>query len=508
MNAEHERRETPETRPDRRLPWLERPHAGVTLILGLALLFWLCFVLAGTFSPPEERIAGAEPVACYAWIRSLAFDRDLDFENEYRALTFGDEATEGRFINPDGPRTPSGRLPNAASIGPGLLWAPFLALGHAAARLARLPADGFSQPYHTAVFLANIVYGTAGALLTCAALRAWWGKWASALAAVAAWAASPALYYTYAREAMPHAAAFFASALFIFVWSHLRRRAAWWAWAGMGAALGLAALVQWQCAAFIVVPAVDALWRARRAGLARLLVCAVAALLVFSPQLLAWHALFETPMPSMGGEESMAWLAPAFFRVLFSAREGLFTWTPLMAVGLLGLCLWPRDDRQAWVAIVAAVLIQIYLAACARDTGASFGARHLVASVPFYAMGLAALFSRYQAARPRWMALAVTLCVVWNTLFVMQFAGLLDPLYLNEALYALAEEQQVPVTALTTMNRLPDGTPFELEEFAQSHQFPRDATPSLRQFVPDKLTVVLVLGRQVLRSVVPDLLTE
>ena len=65
MNAEHERRKTPETRPDRRLSWLERPHAGVTLILGLALLFWLCFVLAGTFSPPEERITGAEPIACY-----------------------------------------------------------------------------------------------------------------------------------------------------------------------------------------------------------------------------------------------------------------------------------------------------------------------------------------------------------------------------------------------------------------------------------------------------------
>ena len=69
MNAERETHETPAETPERPRPWLERPHAGVTLLLGLALLFWLCFALAGTFSPPEERIAGAEPVAHYAWIR-------------------------------------------------------------------------------------------------------------------------------------------------------------------------------------------------------------------------------------------------------------------------------------------------------------------------------------------------------------------------------------------------------------------------------------------------------
>ena len=62
MNAERETHETPAEMPERPRPWLERPHAGVTLLLGLALLFWLCFALAGTFSPPSMSTVTCRPV--------------------------------------------------------------------------------------------------------------------------------------------------------------------------------------------------------------------------------------------------------------------------------------------------------------------------------------------------------------------------------------------------------------------------------------------------------------
>ena len=46
-----------------------------------------------------------------------------------------------------------------------------------------------------------------------------------------------------------------------------------------------------------------------------------------------------------------------------------------------------------------------------------------------------------------------------------------------------------------------------IEAFARANQFPRDAAPSLRQFIPDKLTVLLVFGRRVLGAGAPGLLT-
>ena len=153
------------------------------------------------------------------------------------------------------------------------------------------------------------------------------------------------------------------------------------------------------------------------------------------------------------------------------------------------------------------LMIQVYLAACAGDAGASFGMRFLVPCAPLLGAGLAVLFSRRLASRPGWTAAVTAACVFWNALFVMQYAGLLDQLYLNEALYALSEEQQVSVDVLATMDRLPDGTTFDIEAFARANQFPRDAAPSLRQFIPDKLTVLLVFGRRVLGAGAPGLLT-
>jgi hypothetical protein len=111
---------------------------------------------------------------------------------------------------------------------------------------------------------------------------------------------------------------------------------------------------------------------------------------------------------------------------------------------------------------------------------------------------LATVFSRYLAGKPKWPAFIIAACTVWNVLFAMQYAGLLDMLYVNEALYALSERHNVPVDALANMRELPDGTPFNIEEFARVHRFPRDAAPTFRQFTADKLTALVVFVRHAL----------
>ncbi|MFO7975106.1 MAG: glycosyltransferase family 39 protein [Candidatus Hydrogenedentota bacterium] len=498
MNAKKQPKKDPKDKPEHAVPWLERSHVGIALLLGLGLFFWLCFALAGTFSAPEERITGVDPVAYYAWMRSLAFDGDLDFENEYRTLVPKEALAEGSPVDPDGARTATGRVPNVFSIGPGLLWAPFVAMGHLAAKMSGLPADGFSQPYHTAVFLANIVYGTLGALLVFGALRAWWGRRISTLAAIGAWACSPALYYTFAQEAMSHACSFFTMALFLCAWLHLRKRETWWGWTLIGAALGLAALVRWQNATFAVIPAIDLLWKTDRRKIGRLAVCAAATVLVFSPQMAGWHVLYGSPVTLPQGQGFMTWLRPAILHVLFSAQEGLFTWTPLMAAGVIGLFLWPKTEKKAYVAMVVAVLIQVYISACAGEAGWSFGMRRLVNCTPFFGIGLATLLSRFMTGKPAWAAFILAACTAWNALFAMQYGGLLDMLYVNEALHVLSEQHNVPVDALTNMEKLPDGTPFNIEEFVQTHRFPRDRAPTFSQFTTDKLTVLIVFVRRLL----------
>lgn len=468
---------------------------GSALLLGVGLACAVLFWILGVFDPATQRITGVDPVGYYAWLRSAAFDGDLDFENEYRALVPHEVLVPFSPVDPDAPRTATGRVPNVFSLGPGLLWAPFVALGHLTALWSGAEPDGYSQPYHTAVFLANMVYGMLGALLMRFALRRWFGPSTSTWAAAAAWTCSPALYYTFAQEAMSHACSFFAMALFFAAWLHLRDRDRDGVWAVIGAALGFAALMRWQNATFAVIPAIDLLARRRPRDAARLALCAAATLAVLLPQMLAWRAVYGSMLTIPQGPGFVSWARPELLGLFFSRRHGLLTWTPLCGAGIVGLFFCPKERRIACAALGAALLLQCYVSACAGSAGWTFGMRRLVNCAPVFAVGFAALLTRIPQAR-RWACAAAVFFAVWNFLFILQYGGFLDTLYVNEALHDFAREHNTAPNVLLETRRLPGGAPFDLEGFVHEHRFPKETGPSFRQFVPDKLTVLVVLARR------------
>ena len=125
---------------------------------------WLVLALLFILSLPAvtPRLCASDEIEYFAYLRSLWFDRDLSFENEYRyfydrgiARAFGFRET---FLELT---TETGRRPNFATIGCALLWAPFYALGDLVARTLAaagwpVAVDGFSRPY-----LAAVTYGSA-----------------------------------------------------------------------------------------------------------------------------------------------------------------------------------------------------------------------------------------------------------------------------------------------------------------------------------------------------------
>jgi len=121
------------------------------------------------------------------------------------------------------------------------------------------------------------------------------------------------------------------------------------------------------------------------------------ALLVFAPQLLAWKILFDHALTIPQGPGYVDWGAPHLSDVLISANHGLFTWTPAMALGLLGLFLgWRREPwlQGTALAIFAATA---WVNGSVTDwdwaAGDAFGARRFDLVVPLLALGLARLLS-------------------------------------------------------------------------------------------------------------------
>jgi hypothetical protein len=408
--------------------------------------FGIALLVAVSLAGVTTRLYASDEVEYFAWLHSWTFDRDVDFENEYQYFYDSGAMRNALFHETFLERVNErGRRHNFTPIGCALLWAPFYAIGHAAARLSGTPADGLGGPYVAAIAYGSALYGLAAIALSAAIARRVSG--AGWPASFAVWIGTPLIFYMYVAPGFSHACSAFAVALFLFTWLRVRDR---WSPGGaalLGASAALMAMVREQDLFFIIGPALDfarfaATARgddATRSGRAlRTLVPAVAAsaaggLVVYWPQLLAYRALNGHFGPDASVRSKMIWSSPHGWQVLFSPEHGLFAWTPLALIAVAGLA-WmairPPDDRARdvrWLASLALVMIavQAYVSGCVDSwsVAGSFGQRRFVALTPLLAVGIAPLIARPRRPLAR-AAAAIVLagCVWWNLGLALQFS--------------------------------------------------------------------------------------
>ena len=392
-----------------------------------------------TLPAVTPRIYASDEVEYFAFLRSLAFDHDLSFENEYRH--FADAGAGGAGFTETflGDRyTRAGRRLNFATIGPAILWAPFYAAGHVAAGIVGAPQDGYSQPYITAVALGSLVYGWLALLLAAAIAERWFGRGLGA--ALAVLAGSPLLFYMYVAPPFSHACATFAVTVCLWTWLRVRET---WTLGGvvrLGLTVGLMATMRDQAGLFAIAPALDfgrwALtrrdWR-RATGL--IIAGTVTTLVAYSPQLFASRAVNGYFGPDESVANKMSWSSPHAVAVLFDVEHGLLWWTPLALLSLAGLAAVASGHIRSrlgdgladgrWVAIcmVAAAILQIYINGAVESwtVAGSFGQRRFVELTPLLVLGLAALTSLSSTPARRLVWTLTALCIWWNVGLLLQF---------------------------------------------------------------------------------------
>jgi Dolichyl-phosphate-mannose-protein mannosyltransferase len=390
---------------------------GAGPLPALAALTGVGFTVAA-LAGPEFR---ADAPGYYVYLRSLAIDHDLDFANEWDRWGF-----------PALPVTATGRRPNLYSIGPAIAWAPFFAAAHVYVLLTRLLGlgrwvpDGYGAPYLAAMAAGSVTAVVLGAFLLARSMRGYLTARQAAVVVGGAVLASPIAYYTFVVPGMAHALTFaLASAA---IWAFLRAEEAPSArrWVLLGLFVGLATLARWQALVLALLPATLAVRqvRARRARPAWIAAAAVAALLAFVPQMVAWKLLFGRWLTMPQGREYVDWSSPHFLDVLVSAQRGFFDWTPAMLAGTLGLVVLAAQRPAFALPGLAVLVATAWVNGGVKDWEASdaFGARRFDLVVPFAAWGLAALARALAGALQRrpWVAVAALLAglATWNAGFI------------------------------------------------------------------------------------------
>ncbi|ACL26218.1 glycosyltransferase family 39 protein [Chloroflexus aggregans] len=426
----------------------------------------LVFVVILPISLP--RIALSDEVQYYAYLRSLYFDHDLDFYNEYQhfatiGLQRNDPAVFNALLRPDAanPNPVTGKLRNVAPVGSAILWLPGFFLADVWVQVANtfgaeIARDGFSPPYLTAVCFMSALYSLAGLLLTYRLARIYTGQLPALLATLTIFLATPLVFYTYLAMAWSHANGFFLFALFLTIWLRGREgnigqsdgRRHWSVWLALGIVAGLMVMTREQLGLLLIIPAFEALaayigalrrrqWAVMRELIAGHAVFVGVFILALTPQLAAYWVLNGRlgPSTTVGSKLAVVNLgpfpllvSPRFFDTLLDPAHGAFLWSPILVVALIGLLwLFWRDGPLALL-LLTGFLAQVYINGAFGTTwhlSGSFGFRRLIECTPIFTLGLAALIAWLQS-RVGWKPLLIgsLIFVAWNVGLIAQWTFL------------------------------------------------------------------------------------
>jgi hypothetical protein len=429
--------------PDASMPQLRQRSAFSVYEKSLLLLFLLTLPLVN----PWVRGDG---VGYYAYVRALLIERTLRFERDWLAAnpTFqiGRVDSDGK-VKAD-QYTSTGHLNNHFSVGPAILWAPFLGATHIVVlglnKLgAHIPADGYSRPYLVTMALATAIYGFLGLYLAFHLARKYFEERWAFLGTLGIWFASPLPVYMYFNPSWSHAHSAFAVSLFLWYWHRTRQQRTRRQWALLGLASGLMVNVYYLNALFLLIPFLEALGAYRRAwdqpgygrvSVRRLLsahtLYIAAVVLALLPTLVTRQIIYGSPFKTgypRGGE--WFWTAPQLWQLLISSNHGLLSWTPILTPAVFGLFLFRKHDKHFAIYLLVIFLTYYYVIASYSTWHgiASYGNRFFVSFTPVFVLGLTAsvmAFARLFEYAGRAFAAAgmvTALFILWNVGLMFQW---------------------------------------------------------------------------------------
>jgi hypothetical protein len=422
---------------------------------GISAQGWLLLVYLLSLAFLNAWVRG-DGVGYYAYARAPLIEHSFNFEHDYISANTG--FREARLDAHGQPkeffRTRTGHLDNHFTVGPALLWSPFLLLTHGGVLLARalgshVAADGFSGPYRLAMAFGTAFWGFVGLLLAFRLARQYAGDVWAFLATVAIWWSSSLPVYMYFNPSWSHAHSAFAVSLFVFYWHRTREQRTVHQWIVLALIAGLMLNVYYANAMLLMILVVEALRayaRAFRAGpAARAAVTqlfighflfAVITLLSLLPTFVTRYIVYGNPFESgYVSPQNWAWRSPYFLAVLFSSEHGLFSWTPLLLFATMGLVLFRWQEPRVGTPLLAATLAFYVFLACYPDWAgiSSFGNRFFVSLTPLFILGLSVLLERAsrlfrsQQAAVATASAVLAVFMLWNVEFMFQWGAHLIP---------------------------------------------------------------------------------
>jgi hypothetical protein len=363
---------------------------------GLVVTVLTAALFIGVLAATGGRGAGSDGYYTWLWARSITFDHDIDFSNDYAIC--GDPAWKNLDRG-------TGHRDNPFYVGPSVIWVPVLWFEKTVHRFPptattqeRLACHGYLT---NATLAVSTVVGALTVWLMYLAARRWAGDGPAALAAALLGLTSPLPAYAVIMPSYSHGYdAFFAALTVLTALRAWERPRSVLRWAVAGACVGIGLLQRPVSVLYGIVPgvlAIQALWR--QPGRLAVAVAALgmpAVALGLVPQVLIYRYLYGTLWAGAPhGRFFMQYGHAHPWLLLFAPHGGLFYQCPAIWLAVLGAVMAVRTPgKRLLVAVLfVACCATVWLSAASIDwTGSgTFGARRLTSMLPLVSlpMGLA-----------------------------------------------------------------------------------------------------------------------
>jgi hypothetical protein len=376
-------------------------------------------------------------------------EHNFDFTHDYQASNPRYLASR---LDPQGqPKreflTRTGHLDNHFSVGPAILWAPFLLFTHALVLIARslgstILADGFSDPYRYTAAFVTALSGFLSLLISFRfSIRYLQPRWAF-LGTLTIWGASSLPVYMYFNPFWSHAQSAFAVALFVYYWDATRKERSRKQWFILGLIAGLMLNVYYPNLVLLSLIFTEIFAKLFNRGSVYIQAGALhhefenALIFVFTlfisliPTFTTKYVVYGSPF-STGYVHFKDWLwgSPQFGNVLFASNHGLITWTPVILLSLIGLILAATKLRRVGGPLLVCFVCFYLLIAFYPDWAgiSSFGNRFFISLTTPFIFGLSYF---YQSIAARFSSsLRATLMIsflsfgfmIWNAGLIFQW---------------------------------------------------------------------------------------
>lgn len=311
------------------------------------------------------------------------------------------------------------------TYGMALLYSPFYAIGHKIAINQGNKLNGFTDGYTGVLHWGMIFYGIIGLIVLRRFLIEFYSEKVVAITIGILFFGTSLFYYSVSQPEMSHAGLFFLFSCFLwfnYKW-HLKQTY------GTSIILGLiiGAIVLIRPTDIIIVlllifwPLSDKFNLIEKVkfflkNYFKIAVMIVMAFLIWLPQLVFWKSrtghYFYFSYPG----EQFFWGDPQIVNVLFSYRKGLFIYTPLILLSVIGFFFMNNKSRSIKTILIVISILNLYIISCWWDWfyGGCFAARAFVQHFAYLSIPLAAFISYFfeKAHQLVWMPLLKLLVVI------------------------------------------------------------------------------------------------